>query len=145
MMKQSDFERRLGKVLTEEEHYVLNILLLSYLTNDDAYKDLAELCFMFDDYSSFKQFIKYYGGKTIKVPTQEELKLALKHLLLFQYVKIDGANFDDSYDRVNLDKLGVSKDDAQDTINRFYGYLKDNGRQVFTDKNKNKDRHRRMI
>ena len=58
-MKQTDFEKKLNKVLSEEEHYVLNILLLSYLTNDEEYKDIAELCFMFDEYSNFKKFRKY--------------------------------------------------------------------------------------
>lgn len=138
MMKQSDFEKKLNKVLTEEEHYVLNILLLSYLTNDESYKDIAELCFMFDEYSNFKKFIKYYSGRTIKIPTQEELRLALKHLLLFQYVKIDGADFEDSYKRVKLKDLNVSKEEASNTIERFYNYLKENGNQVFRGRKRNK-------
>lgn len=137
-MKQSDFEKKLNRILTEEEHYVLNILLLSYLTNDEEYKDIAELCFMFDDYSNFKKFIKYYGGRTLKIPTQDELRLALKHLLLFQYVKIDGADFTDSYKRVRLKDLGVSKEEAEQTIERFYNYLKENGNQVFRGRKRNK-------
>lgn len=138
MMKQSDFEKKLNKVLTEEEHYVLNILLLSYLTNDECYKDIAELCFMFDEYSNFKKFIKYYGGRTLKIPTQEELRLALKHLLLFQYVKIDGADFDKSYKDIGLKSLNISKEDAQNTIDRFYNYLKENGNQMFRGRKRNK-------
>ncbi len=138
MVKQSDFEKKLNRVLTEEEHYVLNILLLSYLTNDESYKDIAELCFMFDKYSNFKKFIKYYGGRTLKIPTQEELRLALKHLLLFQYVKIDGADFEDSYKRVKLKELNISKEDASNTIERFYNYLKENGNQVFRGRKRNR-------
>lgn len=137
-MKQSSFEKRLNKVLKEEEHYVLNILLLSYLTDDESYKDIAELCFMFDDYSNFKKFIKYYGGKTLKIPTQEELRLALKHLLLFQYVKIDGMSLDDGYKSVNLKDLGVSKEEASNTIDRFYNYLKENGNEIFRGRKRNK-------
>lgn len=138
MMRQSDFEKKLNKVLTEEEHYVLNILLLSYLTNDESYKDIAELCFMFDEYSNFKKFIKYYGGRTLKIPTQEELRLALKHLLLFQYVKIDGKSLDDGYKSVNLKDLGVSKEEASNTIERFYSYLKENGNEIFRGRKRNK-------
>lgn len=138
MMKQSDFEKKLNKVLTEEEHYVLNILLLSYLTNDESYKDIAELCFMFDEYSNFKKFIKYYGGRTLKIPTQEELRLALKHLLLFQYVKIDGTSFDDAYKNVGLKDLNVSKEEASNTIERFYSYLKENGNEIFRGRKRNK-------
>lgn len=137
-MKQGSFEKRLNKVLKEEEHYVLNILLLSYLTNDESYKDIAELCFMFDEYSNFKKFIKYYGGKTLKIPTQEELRLALKHLLLFQYVKIDGMSLDDGYKSVNLKDLGVSKEEASNTIDRFYNYLKENGNEIFRGRKRNK-------
>jgi hypothetical protein len=137
-VKQSSFEKRLNKVLKEEEHYVLNILLLSYLTDDESYKDIAELCFMFDEYSNFKKFIKYYGGKTLKIPTQEELRLALKHLLLFQYVKIDGMSLDDGYKSVNLKDLGVSKEEASNTIDRFYNYLKENGNEIFRGRKRNK-------
>lgn len=137
-MKQGNFEDKLNKVLTEEEHYVINILLLSYLTNDESYKDIAELCFMFDEYSNFKKFIKYYGGRTLKIPTQEELRLALKHLLLFQYVKIDGADFEESYKRVKLKELNIGKDEASNTIERFYNYLKENGNQVFRGRKRNK-------
>lgn len=137
-MKQSDFEKKLNKALSEEEHYVLNILLLSYLTEDDSYKDVAELCFMFDDYSNFKKFVKYYGGKTIKVPTQDELKLSLKHLLLFQYVKIDGKDFDDSFKKLNLKDYGVDKENAKITIDKFYKYIKENGNQINGSRRRNK-------
>ncbi len=137
-MKQSDFEKKLNKALSEEEHYVLNILLLSYLTEDDSYKDVAELCFMFDDYSNFKKFVKYYGGKTIKVPTQDELKLSLKHLLLFQYVKIDGKDFDDSFKKLNLKDYGVDKESARATIEKFYKYIKENGNQLNGSRKRNK-------
>lgn len=137
-MKQSDFEKKLNKALTEEEHYVLNILLLSYLTNDESYKDIAELCFMFDEYSNFKKFIKYYGGRTLKVPTQEELRIALKHLLLFQYVKIDGADFDKSYKSVDLESLKISKESARSTIDRFYEYLKEDGNQMLRGRKRNR-------
>lgn len=137
-MKQSDFEKKLNKALSEEEHYVLNILLLSYLTEDDSYKDVAELCFMFDDYSNFKKFVKYYGGKTIKVPTQDELKLSLKHLLLFQYVKIDGKDFDDSFKKLNLKDYGVDKESAKTTVEKFYKYIKENGNQLNGSRKRNK-------
>lgn len=137
-MKQTDFEKKLNKVLSEEEHYVLNILLLSYLTNDEEYKDIAELCFMFDEYSNFKKFIKYYGGRTLKIPTQEDLRLALKHLLLFQYVKIDGMDFDKAFDKVELGSLKIEKEKAQDTIERFYTYLKEDGNQMFRGRKRNR-------
>lgn len=137
-MRQSDFEKKLNKVLKEEEHYVLNILLLSYLTNDEKYKDIAELCFMFDEYSNFKKFIKYYGGRTLTIPTQEELRLALKHLLLFQYVKIDGKDFEESYKSLKLKELNISKESANDTIERFYNYLKENGNQLFGGRKRNR-------
>lgn len=136
-MKKSNFEKKLHKTLKEEEHYVLNILLLSYLVNDESYKDIAELCFMFDEYSNFKKFIRYYGGKTLTIPTQEELRLALKHLLLFQYVKIDGKDFDESYLKVGLKDMKVSKDEALNTIDKFYNYLKENGNQIFKGKRRN--------
>lgn len=132
------FDKKFNKVLTEEEHYVLNILLLSYLTDDDKYKGIAELCFMFDDYNNFKKFIAYYGGKTITIPTQEELRQTLKHLLLFQKVKIDGSDFDKSYDELRLKDLGISKEEAESTINKFYEYLKTDDGQFLKGRGKNK-------
>ena len=119
------FDKKFNKVLTEEEHYVLNILLLSYLTDDDKY-------------NNFKKFIAYYGGKTITIPTQEELRQTLKHLLLFQKVKIDGSDFDKSYDELRLKDLGISKEEAESTINKFYEYLKTDGGQFLKGRGKNK-------
>ena len=93
-MKKSDLEKRIGRILNEEETFMLSLILLAHMHTYDKYKDLSELIFLFDNYKGFKQFIKFYEGKTITIPTVRELKQALRLLDLFQKVKIDNKDFE---------------------------------------------------
>ena len=52
------------------------------------YTTLSELCYLLD-IDSFMNFIKYFAGKTVKVPTKKEFSDAMQVLLLFQYYEIE--------------------------------------------------------
>ena len=47
-------------------------------------------------------------------------------------------SLDDGYKSVNLKDLGVSKEEASNTIDRFYNYLKENGNEIFRGRKRNK-------
>lgn len=126
-MKKSDLEKRIGKILNEEETFMLSLILLAHMHTDDKYKDLSELIFLFDNYKGFKQFIKFYEGKTITVPTVMELKQALRLLDLFQKVKIDNKDFDECYKRLKLDTLNLTKDYCKQELEKFNEYLHKDG------------------
>ena len=126
-MQKSEFERKLNKVLEEEETFMLSLILLAHMRDDDKYKNISELIFLFDNYKGFKQFIKFYEGQSINIPTILEIKQALRLLSLFQKVKIDGKDFDKAYESCKLNELKLSKQYCLDEINKFYNYIQKEG------------------
>ena len=126
-MKKSDLEKRISRILNEEETFTLSLILLAHMHNDEKYKNLCELIFLFDNYSGFKQFIKYYEGQTIQVPTLKELKQCLRLLELFQKVEIDKKDFDECYSKLKLNNLDLPKSYCKDEISKFHKYLQENG------------------
>lgn len=126
-MKKSDLEKRISRILNEEETFTLSLILLAHMHNDEKYKNLCELIFLFDNYSGFKQFIKYYEGQNIQVPTLKELKQCLRLLELFQKVEIDKKDFDECYSKLKLNNLDLSKSYCKDEISKFHKYLQENG------------------
>lgn len=126
-MRKNDLERKVSKILDEEETFMLSIILLAHMHNDEKYKDLSELIFLFDNYKGFKQFIKFYEGTTIEVPTIVELKQALRLLALFQKVKIDKRDFDNVYESLKLKDLNLTKEYCLKEIDKFYEYLQKEG------------------
>lgn len=125
-MKKSDLEKRISKILNEEETFTLSLILLAHMHNDEKYKNLCELIFLFDNYSGFKQFIKFYEGQTIEVPTLKELKQSLRLLELFQKVKIDKKDFNECYEDLKLNSLDLSKVYCQQELDKFTEYLQNN-------------------
>lgn len=126
-MRKNDLEKRVSKILDEEETFMLSLILLAHMHDDEKYKDLSELIFLFDNYKGFKQFIKFYEGKEFSVPTMMELKQALRLLALFQKVKIDKKDFDDSYENLKLKDLNLTKEYCLKEIDKFYEYLQKDG------------------
>ena len=126
-MKTDDLSKKINKILNEEETFLLSLLLLAQMHNDEKYKNISDLIFLFDNYDGFKKFIKYYEGQTINVPTGLELKQALRLLDLFQKVKIDRFDFDNCYAKLKLSTLGLSKEYCLEEIDKFYNYLQKNG------------------
>lgn len=126
-MKKSDLEKRIGRILNDEETFTLSLVLLAHMHNDEKYKNLCELIFLFDNYSGFKQFIKYYEGQTIQVPTLKELKQCLRLLELFQKVVIDKKDFDEYYNKLKLSNLDLTKSYCRDELDKFTKYLQENG------------------
>ena len=125
-MNTGDIEKRINKILNEEETFLLSLLLLAQLHEDEKYKNLSDLIFLFDNYKGFKNFIKYYGGTSINVPTATELKQALRLLDLFQKIKIDKRDFDLCYNKLKLVNLGLSKDYCIKELDKFEKYLHNN-------------------
>lgn len=126
-MKKNNLERKINRILSEEETFFLSLVLLSNMHDNEKYKNLSELIFLFDNYKGFKQFIKYYQGTTIEVPTVKELKQALRLLALFQKVNIDKKDFNESYNTLKLKDLGLTKEYCMQELNSFNNYLKSNG------------------
>ena len=126
-MRKNDLEKRVSKILDEEETFLLSIVLLAHMHDDEKYKDLSELIFLFDNYKGFKQFIKFFEGSSFDVPTIVEVKQALRLLALFQKVKIDKRDFEDAYENLKLKDLNLTKEYCLTEIDKFYEYLQKDG------------------
>ena len=126
-MRKNDLEKRVGKILDEEETFMLSLVLLAHMHEDEKYKDLSNLIFLFDNYKGFKQFIKFFEGTTFNVPTMLELKQALRLLALFQKVKIDKKDFKQAYDSLKLKDLQLSEEYCNEELEKFYSYLQKDG------------------
>lgn len=126
-MKKDELGSKVNKILDERETFLLSLMLLAHLHTDKKYHNLSDLIFLFDSYSGFKQFIKYYEGQTIEVPTLKELTKTMRLLELFQKVKIDKQDFDESYDQLKIGETGFNKTCCQKELDKFYRYLKDDG------------------
>ena len=126
-MKKSKLDKKISKMLNEEETFLLSLILLAHMREDDKYKNISELIFLFDNYRGFKQFIKFYEGQTIDVPQVKELKQALRLLELFQKVQIDKRDFDKYYDLSKLAELGLDKEYCRKELDKFSDYLHKEG------------------
>jgi hypothetical protein len=69
------------------------VLFTLYKIRDiPEYSTLSELSYLLDE-KSLNNFLEYYGGTTIKVPTKQELLVVINALLLYQFTRIEGMDF----------------------------------------------------
>lgn len=129
-MGKDNLSNRIGKILDEKETFLLSLILLVHMTGDDRYTDISQLIFLFDNYKGFKDFIKYYEGKSIQVPTVKEVRRALRLLELFQRVRIDTKDFDESYDSLKLWEIGLTKEYCRTELDLFSTYLQQEGAET---------------
>lgn len=82
--------------LTITDIYSLVLFAIYKLGDVPEYSSLSELSYLLDK-KSFFNLIEYYGGTTIKIPTQKEFKKVLNSLLLYQLVNLEGIEFTQAF------------------------------------------------
>jgi hypothetical protein len=92
----------LDYLLKDDTYSILGILLYA-TSGNPRYSLLNELVYLMDN-RSFVNFLKYYEGQTIQVPTLEETQEALRFLLYFQYAEIEGLGH-----YAAMDKAGIPR------------------------------------
>ncbi len=97
--------------------YSIVLFVLYQLNNIPEYSTLSELSYVLDK-SNFLDFLDYFGGTTIKVPTKRELQTVVNALLLYQSVKLDKLSF-----MVAVNKLGEIDTLQLKEIKRVYGKI----------------------
>jgi len=98
MKQKSDLDR-----LSKRDTYSIATALLYLLKNSHKYEITSELFYLLDK-DSFLNLIKYYGGKTIRIPSSDEISNVLKVILLFQYYKIEEMSWEDSLQMAGYDE-----------------------------------------
>lgn len=99
------------KKLNTIDIYSLILFVMYKMRDIPEFRTLSELVYIFDR-SSFIKLCEYFGGKTIKIPTLDELEVVLYCLLIYEDVKA-GADFEQ---RLNsLPVPAQTKKDISDT------------------------------
>lgn len=74
--------------LSKEDSYSVALTLLGILKDDPSYSMISELPYLLDQ-ANFLELLKYYEGKTIRIPTMDEVKRAMRVILSYQYYLIE--------------------------------------------------------
>lgn len=76
-------------LLTSEDTMSAALALLYSLKGVPEYSVMSELPYILD-YNNFIKFIKYYEGRTIRIPTFDEISQMFKILILYQKSRVEG-------------------------------------------------------
>lgn len=92
--------------LSKEDIFSVATALLYTLKETPQYSTMSELFYILD-YDNFLKLIKYFGGETIRIPSDKEVSETLKLLLLYQYREIEGLSWEES-----MSKSGIPKGES---------------------------------
>ena len=81
--------------LKSKDIYSLMFFALYKIREIPEYSSLSELVYVLDK-DSMLNLCEIFGGQTITIPTIYELESLVYSLLLYQYVKIDGKDYDEA-------------------------------------------------
>lgn len=75
---------------------VTSLLLFALYKMRDVpeYSALSELAYVLDG-RNLSKLMTYYGGMTIKIPTNREFRLMIEALTLYEYVNVEGGDLDE--------------------------------------------------
>lgn len=90
--------------LRDTDTYSLILFALYKLRNVPEYRELSELAYILDK-NSLLNFLEYFGGLTVKVPTIEELRMVVYTLLVYEYVKVDKLSIDEAILKLNQTEI----------------------------------------
>ena len=85
------------RLLTFKEVDIWSLMLFTLYKIKDLpeYSPISELAYILDKDNMLK-LCEYFGGLTIKIPTIDELEEIVYALVLYQYVNIDGMEYDEA-------------------------------------------------
>jgi hypothetical protein len=81
--------------LKDADIYSLSMFVLYKLIDVKEYSIMGELPYILDK-KNLLNFCNYFGGRTIKVPTLNELHSIMYLLLLYQYTKIENIPYEEA-------------------------------------------------
>lgn len=87
------------KQLNSSDTYSLILFCLYKIKNNEKYSTLSELAYVLDKDNLLK-LCEYFGGLTIKIPTIDEIESLVQALLLYQYVNIEGMDFNNAIKQI---------------------------------------------
>lgn len=106
--------------LTKPDTYSLILFAISKLKDIPEYQGLCELSYILDN-NSLVNFLDYYGGMTIKVPTKAEFRQIVDALLIYEYVNIEGNKLSAAGKDLNI----TLTNDVKETYSKLSEIIKD--------------------
>lgn len=94
--------------LKDTDIYSLSMFALYKLTEIPEYSLAGELPYILDR-TNLLNFCNYFGGRTIKIPTLDELYSVMHIVLLYQYTKIEGKDYDEAIKLVGFKSSELRK------------------------------------
>ena len=86
--------------------YSLLLFALFRIKDIPEYSTISELAYILDSKYLFN-FMEYFGGTTIKVPTLSEFKTVIEALLLYQYVNIEGIEYNQAVKLLDVSETSL--------------------------------------
>ena len=102
--------------LKEEDVYSMAMFMLYKLTDIPEYSIVGELPYVLDK-PNLLNFCNYFGGRTIKVPTVEELFSLIQIIKLYDYVKLEGLPYEEAITKLSFKSSELTK------VNKMYNRL----------------------
>ena len=81
--------------LKDIDIYSVMLFALYKMTNIPEYSTISEMAYILDK-KNMLRLCDYFGGMTIKIPTIKDLETLIYSLVLYQYVKVDGLDYDEA-------------------------------------------------
>ena len=88
--------------------YSLAMFILYKLVDVQEFSIMGELPYILDK-KSLLNFCNYFGGRTIKVPTLNELYSTMHLILLYHYINVDKKSFDEAFKLVGYKDIDRKK------------------------------------
>ncbi|MBO7696655.1 MAG: hypothetical protein J6T10_28845 [Methanobrevibacter sp.] len=92
--------------LHDMDIWSLIFFALYKLKDIPEYSTISEMAYVLDKDNLLK-LCEYFGGLTIKIPTIDELELLVHSLVLYQYVNIDGMDYEKAIEIVGKDSVDL--------------------------------------
>ena len=92
--------------LKDMDIWSLIFFALYKLKDIPEYSTISEMAYVLDKDNLLK-LCEYFGGLTIKIPTIDELELLVHSLVLYQYVNIDGMDYEKAIEIIGKDSVDL--------------------------------------
>ena len=95
--------------LEKTDIYSIILFTIWKLKEVEEFSTLSELSYIMDN-DSLIRFLKYYGGKTITIPTFEDFKNMFDALVLYSEVNLEGREYSEVINELPKDSLNDIKE-----------------------------------
>jgi len=112
-MPKSNIEKALNEI-EKPDAYTVILFALWKIKDIPEYLTLSEISYILDN-KSLIDFLDYYGGMTIKVPTKEEFQLVVNALILYECVNIEHMDLAKA-----LKTLGKKEEDIKEIKEAYF-------------------------